>query len=143
MPVNGPIANGMIQAAEDEIDSTLGMIYQLPLNLAMADPTVEKYLKRVAALIASGRLILSQATASEDDGVHSYGRYLLEEGKTLLAAIKCGDVDLLGVTRRPELIAGGTGPSVLQEDTYSLVDGFYAFAHRGVSGVARMGGGLE
>lgn len=131
MPLNATMANGFIQAAQDEIDSSLGMTYTLPLDLAAADPTVELYLKRTCALLASGRLILAQATAAEDEGVHAYGMYLLSEGKQLVAAVASGDMELMGVTKRAEYASEGNGPSIIQEDTYSPVDTFYAFASRG------------
>lgn len=143
MPINGTVANGMIRAASDEIDSTLGLTFVLPLDLAAADPTVQLYLNRTAALIASGRIILSQSTASEEDGVHAYGMYLLEEGKTLLRQIASGEVELFGVSRRTEFAASGNGPSIVQEDTFGLVDAFYAFSHRGHTGYAGIGDGND
>lgn len=131
MPLNSAMAQGFIQAATDEIDSSLGVNYNLPIDLAAADPTVELYLKRVCALIASGRLVLAQATASEEQGVHAYGMYLLREGKELLVAASMGEMVLVGVPKRTEYANSGSGPAIIQEDLVAPVDAFYAFAMRG------------
>lgn len=131
MPVNPASAAGFIQAATDEIDSALGVNYALPIDLTAADATVELYLKRVAALLATGRLILAQSVGSEDQSTHAYGRYLLEEGKMLLREISTGDMVLYGVPRRDEFLTAGNGPSIQQEDQFSPIDAFYSYAMRG------------
>lgn len=123
-------AEGFIQAATDEIDSVLGVSYVIPLDMTTADPTASLTLKRIAALLASGRLILAQATGTEDDGVHAYGMYLLREGKELLARVNSGEFPLIGVPPRVVEVTGNT-PRIIHEDSISAVDAFYAMASRG------------
>lgn len=141
MPVNAARADTFIQAATDEIDATLGVQFTLPIDFGAAgvDPSVELILKRLAVLLATGRLIMAQAVGAEDTTTHAYGTYLLREGRALLQAIDEGTTVLIGVSRRPEYATSGNGPSIVQEDSESAMDAFYGFATRGESFAWRPG----
>ncbi len=132
LPLPANMAEGFIQAAVDEIDSVLGVNYILPIDTALADPTADLTLKRIAVLLASGRLIMAQATGSEDEGVHAYGMYLLREGKDLLCKVESGALPLIGVTKREEYADTGNTPYIKQEDSVSPIDAYYSTVSRGI-----------
>lgn len=119
-------ADRYVNLAADEIDSDLGREYVMPVTEGAVSTSVWMLLKRINILIASGRLILSKATASEDGGEHAYGRSLLKEGQGIIKAILAGQIDLVGVAR----VAGtddGNGPVINQQDATSAVDTFYGY----------------
>lgn len=130
MIVNPTEAAQFIEVAADEIDSVLGFTYVIPLTAV--EPHVALILKRVNALIASGRLILSTAVGGEDGSLHAYGRSLLMEGQDTLAAIANGNIQLVGADKTAPHADDGTGnaPSISQGDATSGVDAFYAWLDR-------------
>lgn len=121
-----------ITAAEDEINQRLGVIYILPPG-AGADETANLILKRLAVLTATGRGMMAQPAAGEDNGVNAYGRYLLDDAEKIFCDLIDGTLDLIGVDKRPELASAGNAPSVIWEDSVAPVDAFYGFATRGES----------
>lgn len=119
-----------INAAQDEINQRLGVIYVLPPP-DTADPTAFLTLKRLAVLVATGRGMMAAPAAGEDNGVNAYGRYLLEDAEKIFCGLIDGTLDLLGVPKQPELASSGNAPSVVTEDSVAPVDAFYGFAVRG------------
>lgn len=118
-----------INEAADEIDAQLGHIYVTPLVIeatAANRPSI-LLLKKINWLLASGRLILDMAAASESTALHSYGNSMLKEGLTLLAQIGTGDIVLAGATRidSGDTEKSFTGPAIFNEDPSSLVQDFY------------------
>jgi hypothetical protein len=121
-----------ISAAEDEINQRLGVIYQLP-PATPATGSAALVLKRLAVLVATGRGMMAQPAAGEDNGVNAYGRYLLDDAEKIFCALIDGTLDLPGIDKLPELGSSGNAPSVIWEDSVAPVDAFYGFAVRGES----------
>lgn len=119
-----------IGAAEDEINQRLGVLYVLPPGSG-ASATALLILKRLAILVATGRGMMAQPAAGEDNGVNAYGRYLLDDAEKIFCDVISGELDLIGVDKLPELISSGNAPSVVMEDSVAAVDAFYGFATRG------------
>lgn len=118
--------SGMIKRAAGEIEGQIGHIYETPIvvdPLPKNRPTV-LLLSKINNLIASGRLLMDQAAAEEDDANHAYGASLLREGVNLLNAISSGKIELVGADRLdgPD---EKSGPSIHNEDPESLVESFY------------------
>lgn len=118
-----------VDAAAEEIDSQVGHLYQTPI---LIPPTPQNrpsilFLKKINWLIASGRLLLDMAAASENQNQHAYGMGMLKEGLALLNQLAADEVQLLGAIR---LDADSeqkdyNGPAIFNEDEASLVQGFY------------------
>lgn len=119
-----------VNIAAEDIDSSLGHIYVTPIEIVGSDPTYRAstlMLKRINRLLASGRIILDLAAAGEDSDLHAYGRSLYREGMDLLQKIVTGDIVLAGADRVDAgLDAASTGPRIINEDSASLVESFYA-----------------
>lgn len=122
-----------IQAAAEEIDIALGHLYVTPITFPLADAHPEQRpsvlaVKKMNWLIASGRLILDLAAASEDATQHAYGMGMLKEGLEMLKAFATGKPKLDGavVIPEPEGNKNFTGPVIHNEDPVSLVESFYA-----------------
>lgn len=122
-----------INSAAEEIDAQLGHIYVTPIEIDAAVPLNRPailLLKKMNWLIASGRLILNLATAGEQPSLHSYGLRMLNEGLALLEQVADGKIVLTGATvidtgsADPESFSG---PKIINEDSSSLVEGFYDF----------------
>jgi phage gp36-like protein len=120
-------AERFLQIAADEMDSVLGAIYELPLNPEPLPGHIALRLKRCNAVLASGRLILAQAAASEDGSLHAYGRSLVREGVEMLESIRTGSMQLIGLTKVAPHGGedGGNAPVVVVGDATSGVDAFY------------------
>jgi hypothetical protein len=118
---------GRVDFAADEIDSMIGHKYVVRVvvdDIPANKPTI-LLLKKINVLLASGRIILDQAAGTENNNLHSYGKSMLDEGMSLLKMICNGEILLIGA----ELVPGADAPNdtitVIQEDQYSLVGGFY------------------
>lgn len=118
-----------INSAADEMDSDIGQRYTLPLNLALAPSWVASKVRMINAKLATGQLLMAQAQAGEDKQLHAYGKYLADEAKAELAAIKCGEQNLPGLTRDPTSILANA-PETINHDAASAVDAFENFAQR-------------
>ena len=113
-----------VQDATDEIDACIGFIYELPLSPTPSGH-IQLTLKRCANLIASGRLVLAVGAGSEDGSLHAYGESLLREGRMILESIESGQIDL-GSIKKP-VHSEGNAPTILNADSTSAVDSFYAY----------------
>lgn len=130
-----PLANrygngtGFINLAADEIDAQIGHIYVTPIELDPLDPRTvptAKLLKKINTLLASGRIILDMAAGGEDDGLHAYGRSMLNEAISLLRQITDKKIELYGAELIPPAELEDNGRvSISNADPYSLVEGFY------------------
>lgn len=118
-----------IANAAEEIDAAIGHIYVTPIEI-LDDPQYRPsvlFLKKLNWLLASGRLILDVAAAGEMDNLHAYGKRMLDEAAGMITLLTSEELVLAGA----ELInsgdeqAGFTGPYILNEDSESLVEGFY------------------
>ena len=120
----------LVNQAADEIDAQIGHIYVTPVTfhvpLNPAHRPAMLMLKNINILIASGRLILDMAAGGEDNSLHAYGRSMWNEGITLLRRISTGEIELVGAEKIPESgVNPSPVPAVINEDPYSLVEGFY------------------
>lgn len=135
IPLAGKYGDGtsFVQLAADEIDAQIGHIYITPVVFDESTPEkaarvrpAKLLLKRINTLLASGRIILDMAAGAEDENLHAYGASMRAEALELLGMISSRKIDL---TDAPELVEesdrANTGPSIVQADPYSLVEGFY------------------
>lgn len=136
IPLAGKYGDGtaFVNLAADEIDGQIGHIYVTPVvfdestdaKVARVRPA-KLLLKKINTLLASGRIILDMAAGGEDVALHAYGKSMLDEALILLMGLSSGKVKL---TDAPVLEEDqdneNTGPSIVQEDPYSLVEAFYA-----------------
>ncbi len=124
-------ATSAISAAAEEIDAAIGMLYQTPITVEEDDPAKRfdtLTLKRINALLASGRLITSMATGGEQNKVQAYGEYLLRFGYGLLQEIQNGKIKLTSATPIDQVDSNATrrGPLLVTDNQQaSLVDSFY------------------
>lgn len=124
---------GFVQDAADDIDAQVGHIYVTPISVVNipANRPTRLLLKKINNLLASGRLLLDMAAAAEDDNLHSYGLQMLKEGMELLRRVSTGEIVLAGA---PKLDGTSDAPerlSIVNEDAYSMVEGFYRRTQRG------------
>lgn len=135
IPLAGKYGDGssFVQLAADEIDAQIGHKYVTPVvfdestpeKLAQVRPS-KLMLKKINQLLASGRIILDMAAGGEDDNLHSYGWSMVNEAIGLLNKISEGSITLIDAPVIPSATDDlNTGPSIVQEDAYSLVEGFY------------------
>src|SRR3954469_8662488 len=86
-----------IESAADHIDARLGFIYATPFVTEGVDalPSNQaKLLRGINAKRASGQIILAATIATEDNVIHQYGLWLLQEADLELQAIQNGTVKL-------------------------------------------------
>ena len=114
--------------ASGEVDAALSARYVVPIVL---DPLNDTHrvailiLKRISAHIASARIIMAAAAGSEDNRVHAYARYLLQEGQVALDALAKGNPDLIGPIPLEPDSSMSDKPLVVNADPTSPVDEFY------------------
>lgn len=118
-----------IKGAAKEIESALGHIYVTPFVI---DPSVPEnrpsilLIEKLNWLLASGRFILDVAAAGERDNLHAYGASMLKEAQDILKQLQNREPLLTGAPLIPGTgDQGGSGPRIDNEDSESLVKGFY------------------
>jgi len=114
--------------AADEIDATLGFVYETPITKSAAGGAlprpVELILARINRFLASGRYIMAVASAGEQGTVHAYGWSLIKEAQGALAALAAGANELDAV-RLPNPGAQRKNPAINNAEEQSNVDAFY------------------
>lgn len=114
-----------LEAASDEIDSYLGRVYEVPIDTTVSE-TVRLTVKRINNWLASGRLIMSAATAGQDNELHAYGWSLVQQAMDEIRMIMDGSLTLPGLDMvDTSNIADGSGPIVTNKESASQVDSFY------------------
>lgn len=83
-----------VKFAADSMDSKLGYIYVVPIVVSGLPPHQATLLKTINAQLATGRLIMSRASAHQESQVHAYALYLIRQAEMDLMAIANGAVDL-------------------------------------------------
>ncbi|QEM40908.1 MAG: head-to-tail connector complex protein [Phage AS32] len=124
---------GFLQLAADEIDAQIGHIYVTPIVFDESTPEkiaavrpAKLLLKKINTLLASGRIVLDMAAGGEDDNLHAYGKSMHDEAVYLLNKIQEREIVLTDAPLLAEEADNpNTGPSIIQEDAYSLVEAFY------------------
>jgi hypothetical protein len=119
-----------VDKAADEIDARLGYVYATPFDVSDASPMIRPArlnIKRIAAHLSTGRLILAAAIAGEDRQLHAYGKSLIDEALKALEKIANGEIPLIGAAPLDpaDVSAPPSGPSVLNIDQFSMVEQFY------------------
>lgn len=115
-----------VNDAAREIDSRIGMLYVLPLPLQTMPSFVTDLLALINNRVASGRLLMAAASASQSRELNAYGKSLVDDGYADLLKILNGEILLDGAVRR----ADGNqalGPAVVNSDAVSAVDAFESF----------------
>ena len=88
--IGGVGTQQFLDLAREEIEVWLGEFYDLETDFPTVGGTPElaprlaTVLKQVQARIATGRLLLAQASTGEDESLHAYGLWLLGEGQAEL-----------------------------------------------------------
>lgn len=112
-----------VNDAAAEMDSRIGMLYTLPLPLASMPGFVQTLLQLINNRIASGRIIMAAAAASQSRELNAYGATLVADGYKDLKSILDGSIPLDGAGRRPDGNQS-LGPAVSSRDATSGVDAF-------------------
>jgi hypothetical protein len=119
-----------VQDAADEIDTQIGFVYQTPVVGVGAAPLprpVSLLLKRINALLASGRAIIAAGGGSQDTSLNAYGRSLVDEARAALTPIVEGRTVLEGAERLPDQGEENRGPRIYNIDSESPTDAFYGY----------------
>lgn len=133
-----------IDLAAEEIDVRLGELYQLPLapippalTLPVRDLTL---LKIINNKLATGQIILAAATPGEDNNLHAYGRWLVNDAWATLMLIANDELKLSAI-RLEGLTEEDTSrlPATVNHDEESLLLGFENTVLRGEGWYSRPG----
>jgi hypothetical protein len=118
-----------VDDAADEIDSVIGFVYETPIDVSDASPVVRParlLIKRINVFLATGRLLMAAASASEDSNLHAYALKMVNDGLGALEAIRSGEIFLEGATLlNPPTEGQARGPKWFNPDSESAVDAFY------------------
>lgn len=136
IPLAGKYGDGtpFVNLAADEIDAQIGHIYVTPILFDESTPALvatarpaKLLLKKINLLLASGRIILDMAAGGEDGNLQAYGKSMHDEAVLLLNDITSGKIVLAGAPLLPDPdgSTADNGPTIAQDDSYSLVEGFY------------------
>lgn len=122
--------SSFVNLAAEDIDARIGHMYITPVAISDSEPKnrpSKLLLKRINALLASGRMLLDIATAGESTDLHAYGRSLVKEALDLLEKIVSGEMILRGAETIDEDSddKNFTGPVITNEDPISMVEAFY------------------
>jgi hypothetical protein len=114
-----------LEDGANEIDSRIGRVYTTPILLADLTENGKTILRMANARLTSGRLLMAQAQAAQDDSLHSYAMYLLDEANEIISAIETNRTSLDGATVNPERV-DTPAPSITNLDAASPIESFYA-----------------
>lgn len=119
-----------VQSTADEMDSIIGLQYVTPVVLdvnVQAERAGALLLKRINAWLASGRLLMALDAGGEDDQLHQYAKYLVDQALMALGQIADGTIILPGADPvNPGDNQRVTGPLASFEDDASVVEQFGA-----------------
>lgn len=124
-------AQQYVDSATDEIDMSIGFLYQTPVDITEDSDVIRParlLLKQTCIKLATGRLILAMSTVAQRTELHAYGKRLVDEALAILAQIASGDIILTGALplNPPEEGADNfTGPQIHNVDGESNVEAFY------------------
>lgn len=113
-----------IADSADEIDVRIGQIYVTPVDLGNLETTAKLTLKIANARLASGRLLMAQAQAAQDESLHAYAMYLIKEAEATITSIENSRLPLDGALVRDDLL-DTPAPAVANLDLHSPVEAFY------------------
>lgn len=119
-----------LERGAEEIDSRLGTRYVLPFPATLAPHSV-LLLKRINALLATGRLLMA-IDGGNDDDLHAYGRDLVLQANNELNQLVAGRLELDGA-EVVDAVAGTRGPSIINQDAFSATAAFEAYTMAGAN----------
>ena len=117
-----------VDDAADEINSKIGFLYQVPVDLNAPDVKmpVKLLIKRINNFLASGRLIMMLTQSQEDTRLHAYGYSLVADATAALLQISTGELVLeLPAPEGSETTVAVTAPLIYNQDAESGVEAFY------------------
>jgi hypothetical protein len=119
-----------VNDAADEIDSKIGFLYQTPIDVTddPSNPVVRParlLLKRLNAILATGRMILAIDSSGEDDKLHAYGWSLVREATAAINNIADGDTPLDGAVLVDPTANSAKAAMIFNVDAESNVEAFY------------------
>lgn len=88
-----------LDMAQEEIDSKLGVMYVVPVNVATLPNSQGSLLKSIHRKLTSGRIIMAATVGHSESAVHGYAIQLVKEAQMELMAVANGDVVLVGAER--------------------------------------------
>lgn len=121
-----PDPDRWITAADEEIDSGVGRLYLTPISFPSSTEArpAKLLIKRVSAMLATGRAIMAIDAGSQENSLHQYAMYLIREARSVITAISTGEISLDGVqVASPE--DATSAPKVYNIDTSSAVEDFF------------------
>jgi len=92
-------AQQYLEMTQEEIDSKLGVIYVVPINIAALPNSQGSLIRSIHRKLCSGRILMAATAAISETSVHAYGLQLVKEGLMELMAIANSDVILVGAER--------------------------------------------
>lgn len=132
---SGIDAQKYVNDAADEIDSRIGLLYRTPVKIATED--LEKYrttllmLKSINAQLATGRIIMSISSPSENSELDAYGNYLVREANTRINQIANRNYILEGAAPNENTPEESTvsRTMIYNLDPDSSIESFYDFVN--------------
>lgn len=92
-------ATQYLDMAQEEIDSKLGVLYVVPVDIEALPNSQGSLVKSIHRKLTSGRIIMAATIAHSDTAVHAYGMQLVKEAQMELMAVANADVVLIGAER--------------------------------------------
>ena len=109
--------------AYNYINSRLRKLYKIPID--STDDTDKGILKLIEASLAAGNVLMAVAAVHEADGVHKYGKSLVDSAEEKLEMLENQEIVLTGATRDSDSaddIANAPLMSGSSADDYSTFD---------------------
>lgn len=130
IPATDPMKTQYLNLATDEMDSILGMQYVTPINIAEDGPVARHsrlLIKNICIWLSSGRLMLATSANGEDDQLHAYAKYLVENATDMLMKIASGEIKLEGAEHNEDEDDPDASNQALiyNVDSESNVEAFY------------------
>lgn len=126
LPVaSGVLRQGFLDSAEAIMNTSFIGIYEVPVEVLSSVATTVSgvtynILNTIQKNLAGGNLLLSLTTSTENESVHDYGKYLVENASKMLEDIKTQVLILPGATLDTDKSDDVARPSQVH---YSAPDG--------------------
>jgi hypothetical protein len=123
-------AQQYVNDAADEIDSHLGSRYATPIDMSDVGPVSRPsrlIIKRIAAHLSSGRLLLAASLTSDDSSLKAYASKMVCDALEALNELKSGNPPLEGALPGPGVSEDSTGVFITNVDPVSRVEFMYDF----------------
>lgn len=122
----GNKARNAVDRAADEIDATLGFLYQTPIrSTGPHQRAVDALMGNLNNWLATGRLGLELTASTQRTEEHAYFLGLVKQATATLRRIVDGEIILQGVLAPGGEVPSVSGPMIYNKDDSSNVDDFY------------------